>query len=173
MAFLPWILVSISFFVAKPAGPAVAHARPVPSMDTKQQRVWTNDDIPTLREIAPISDLRPGSGAPASVAATGGGAAAAPVQTYIKELDPHWYADQRETLQARIDADEDLIRHILEIRIAGDGITDAIPLDKDDPGLTPEATVEILQNEVAQLRAQIDELQDMARQNGIPAAVVR
>ncbi|MGB8838233.1 MAG: hypothetical protein WCC67_15905, partial [Candidatus Acidiferrales bacterium] len=76
-------------------------------------------------------------------------------------------------LQARIDADEDLIRHILEIRIAGDGITDAIPLDKDDPGLTPEATVEILQNEVAQLRAQIDELQDMARQNGIPAAVVR
>jgi hypothetical protein len=39
--------------------------------------------------------------------------------------------------------------------------------------LSPEATVEILQNHVAQLEGQIGDLQDLARQNGIDPAVVR
>jgi prefoldin subunit 5 len=91
----------------------------------------------------------------------------------VRELDPRWYAEQRQALQAQIDADEEQIRETQAIRQTGDGITGAIPLDKQAPGLNPEATVEILQNQVAQLEAQIDDLQDLARRNGIDPAVVR
>ena len=67
-----------------------------------------------------------------------------------KELDPQWYAEQRQTLQAQIDADQEQIREIQQIQQTGDGISGAIPLDKNAPGLTPYATVEILQNQIAQ-----------------------
>ncbi|MGC2291944.1 MAG: hypothetical protein WA450_08380, partial [Candidatus Acidiferrales bacterium] len=87
--------------------------------------------------------------------------------------DPDWYAQQRDTMQARIDADQDQIQEIQQIEQNGDGISGAIPLDKNAPGLTPYATVEILQNQVAQIEAQIDDLQDLARRNGIPAVAVR
>jgi hypothetical protein len=39
--------------------------------------------------------------------------------------------------------------------------------------LTPYATVQILQNRIAQTETQIDDLQDLARRNGIPPAAVR
>jgi hypothetical protein len=173
MALLPWILISINLFATAPAKPAAAKARAIPRTDTKQQRTWTNDDIPLLRQLAPISDLRPGSSAPASATEAGGGATVAPVGEYVKERDPQWYADQLQALQERIDSDQGVINHIQDIRLTGDGITDAIPLDQDDPGLTPEATVEILRNEVLQLQAEIGDLQDLARQNGIPPGVLR
>ena len=75
----------------------------------------------------------------------------ASTRPYLKELDPDWYARQRDTLQAQIDADQDQIRDIQQIQQTGDGISDAIPLDKNAPGLTPYATVEILQNQIAQI----------------------
>lgn len=172
MAFPPLILVAISFLVPQPAKPA-ATARAVLGADAAAQKVWTNDDIPLLREMAPISIFSPSANSQASLASTSSVATAASRQPYVKELDPDWYAQQRDTLQARIDADQEQIREIQQIQQTGDGISDAIPLDKNAPGLTPYATVEILQNQIAQIESQIDDLQDLARRNGIPAAAVR
>jgi hypothetical protein len=172
MAFPPLILVAISFLVPQPAKPAIT-ARAVRSADTAAHKVWTNDDIPLLREMAPISIFSASASSHASPTEAPSVATAASTQPYVKELDPDWYARQRDTLQAQIDADQDQIRDIQQIEQTGDGISDAIPLDKNAPGLTPYATVEILQNQIAQIESHIDDLQDLARRNGIPPAAVR
>ena len=172
MAFPPLMLVAISFLIPQPPTSAVT-ARAVGGADTAAQKVWTNEDIPLLREIAPISIFSASASSPASFADTSGVASAASTQPYVKELDPRWYAQQRDALQARIDADQQQISDIQQIQQTGDGISDAIPLDKNAPGLTPYATVEILQNQIAQTQSQIDDLQDLARRNGIPPAAVR
>lgn len=173
MTFLPAILLSIGFLFPNPAGPAALKTRNSLRMDAAERKIWTNDDIPLLRQFAPISIIGESSSSQAEVAKRAGIEATAANQPYIRELDPQWYAEQRQTLQAQIDADEQQIRETQAIRQTGDGITDAIPLDKEAPGLSPEATVEILQNHVAQLEGQIGDLQDLARQNGIDPAVVR
>ena len=172
MAFPPLILVAISFLIPQPAKPAIT-VRAVRDADTAAQKVWTNEDIPLLREIAPISTFRASASSRASSAETSSAAAKALPRPYVKELDPHWYAQQRDTFEAQIDADQEQIRDIQQIQQTGDGISDAIPLDKNAPGLTPYATVEILQNQIAQVEAQMDDLQDLARRNGIPPAAVR
>lgn len=172
MAFPPLIFVAISFLIRQPAKPSTT-AGVLRGADTVAQRVWTNEDIPLLREIAPISTFSASASSQASAAETTSAAANAPMRTYAKELDPDWYAHQRDTLQAQIDADREQILGIQQIQQTGDGISGAIPLDKNAPGLTPYATVEILQNQIAQTESQIDDLQDLARRNGIPAAAVR
>jgi len=173
MTFLPVILLSIGFVFPNPAGSAALKTRNSLRMDAAEQKVWTNDDIPLLREMAPISIFSTGASAQARAAETFSAAANALTQPYVKELDPRWYAQQRDTLQTRIDADQEQIREIQQIEQTGDGISGAIPLDKNAPGLTPYATVEILQNQIAQTETQIDDLQDLARRNGIPPAAVR
>jgi hypothetical protein len=123
-------------------------------MEAAEQKIWTNEGIPLLRQFAPISIIGQSSSSQADVAEQATVEATAANQPYV-------------------DANEEQIRETQAIRQTGDGITDAIPLDKEAPGLSPEATVEILKNQVAQLEAQIGDLQDLARRNGIVPAVVR
>lgn len=173
MAFPPLILLSITVLLPAPAGPGASLARTVVTMDTAAKKTWTNDDIPFLREIAPITILSPSAPTQAGVAERAGVAEPSAMEPYVKERDPRWYAEQRQALQAQREADQEQIREIQEIRDTGVGITDAIPLDKEALGMTPEATVEILQDEIADIESQVEALQDLARVNGIPPAVVR
>lgn len=172
MTLLPVLVLSIAFLFPKPGASTTLKTNRSPRLDAAEQKIWTNDDIPLLRQSAPISIIGKRSAVQANVREAPSTEAAA-AQPYVKELDPRWYAEQRQALQAQIDADQEQIREVQEIRQTGDGITGAIPLDKEAPGLSPEATVEILQDEVAQLEAQIDDLQDLARRNGMDPAVVR
>ena len=173
MTFLPVILLSIGFLFANPAGSAALKTRNSLRMDAAEQKIWTNEDIPLLRQFSPISIIGDSSSSQADAAERASVEATAANQPYVRELDPRWYAEQRQALQAQIDANEEQIRETQAIRQTGDGITDAIPLDKEAPGLSPEATVEILQGEVVQLEAQMDDLQDLARRNGMDPAVAR
>lgn len=173
MTFFPVILLSIGFLFANPAGSAVTKTRNSLRTEAAEQKIWTNEDIPLLRQFARISIIGESPSSQAHVAERASVEATAANQPHVRELDPRWYAEQRQALQAQIDADQEQIRETQAIRQSGDGITDAIPLDKEAPGLSPEATVEILQNQVAQLEAQIEDLQDLARRNDIAPAVVR
>lgn len=172
MAFPPLLVVAISFLVPAPAKPAIT-GRAVWDADSAAQKVWTNEDIRLLREMAPISIFSGSASLQASQAESPSVAAGAPTKPYVKELDPRWYAQQRETLQARIDADQEQIREIRQIEQTGDGISGAIPLDENAPGITPYATVEILQSQIAQIEAQVEDLQDLARRNSIAPGAVR
>jgi hypothetical protein len=107
------ILLLIGFVLPNPAGSAALKTRYSLRMDAAEQKVWTNDDIPLLRETAPIFSASASS--QASAAETSSAAANALTQPYVKELDPRWYAQQRDTLQTGTDADQEQIREIQQI----------------------------------------------------------
>lgn len=173
MAYLPLLfLLSIGLLVPKPAMSVSLHVRASSRMVAAEKKIWTNEDIPLLRQAAPISIFADNSTAQSSTAEGAGAEVQSAPQPYVKERDPRWYAEQRQALQAQIDANEDQIREIQQIRETGDGISNAIPLYKEALGLSPEATVEILQTQVLQFEAQVEDLQDLARQNDMHPVVV-
>jgi hypothetical protein len=81
--------------------------------------------------------------------------------------DPAWYAREIEVRRDEIARADDQIEGVRKIRQTGEGISGAVPLEENAPGLTPEATIEVLESEKQELEAEIDELQDQARRNEI------
>jgi prefoldin subunit 5 len=51
--------------------------------------------------------------------------------------------------------------------------TGGLNLDEGDIGITPEAAIEILQRRVHEIQGELDELEDLARHNGIPPGTLR
>ena len=51
--------------------------------------------------------------------------------------------------------------------------TGGMNLAEDDIGITPEATIEILQKRVRETQSQLDAQEDLARRNGIPPGILR
>jgi len=159
----PLILIFVSIMSLHPAA----------RRDDSARKTWTNDDLDSLRADAPISVFN----APAvsqvagiqsiSAAPTGAGS------LYIKELDPDWYANEIRKIQAQIDDSNAEIRRIEEIRKTGVGISGVIPLDREDVGLSPEATIAILQARNQILKAEVDNLQEMASRVDIPPGLIR
>lgn len=168
----------------KPA-PTPAPARATPAKSAAASRVWTNEDIQALESTGDISIIgqpeavvpiaavaspeTQGAAAPASESATTTAAqtTAAPAAPYVKEQDPNWYAQSIESRRDQIDQIDSQIQEIQQIRATGEGISDAIPLDKTAPGITPEATIEVLQDQKNRLESDIDSMQDLAQSNSI------
>jgi hypothetical protein len=85
--------------------------------------------------------------------------------------DAAWYAAQAASLNARLEADEANVRDFTRaLEDARDlkTTTLGINLAEDNIGLTPEATIEILQSRVRETQSEIDALEDLARHDGIP-----
>lgn len=160
----PSILVLLSILSLHPAA----------RRDSSVQKTWTNDDIESLRETAPISVFNPASAVQfAATPATLSAPAIAPKPPIIKELDPYWYSTQIDVLQTEMAASAAVVNRIEDIRKSGVGISGVIPLDREDVGLTPESTVQILQTQNKALGEQVDNLQELARRNDIPPGVIR
>jgi hypothetical protein len=51
--------------------------------------------------------------------------------------------------------------------------TYGINLAEEDIGITPEATIDILQNRIRESQSELDALEDLARHNDIPPGIVR
>ena len=91
----------------------------------------------------------------------------------MKEQDPDWYAREIEKRREQIDQIDSQIQEIQQTRATGEGISGAIALDKTAPGITPEATIEVLQDQKSHLEAEISGLQDLAQSNYIECDVWR
>jgi hypothetical protein len=163
----------------KPA-PIPAPARATPAKAAAASKVWTNDDLQALESTGEISIVGQPEAmptiAPAASPQTPGAAAStttpaqtalAPAAPYVKEQDPNWYAQVIDSRRDQIDQIDSQIQEIQQIRATGEGISDAIPLDKTAPGITPEATIEVLQDQKSQLESDIDGMQDLAQSNSI------
>jgi hypothetical protein len=174
------IFLSLLFSTSAPAKPAP------PAKAAAASKVWTNEDVQALESTGSISIVGQAETAqPAETAAASSGTqsvaaprtqglanpAAQPVSAatppYVKEQDPDWYAQGIESRREQIDQIDDQVQEIQHTRATGEGISDAIPLDKTAPGITPEATIEILQDQKSRLEADIDGLQDLAQSNSI------
>ena len=89
--------------------------------------------------------------------------------------DPAWYARESADLQAELDQREAALREQqTALANAARGITQpGVALDRPAAGVTPEAGIENLEAQLREVQAQMDELSDLARQNGIAPGVLR
>jgi hypothetical protein len=157
------------------AFPSRAAEKPRPAQGNQNQakKVWTNDDMDQLRARGLISIV-------GQVPETTTQAPVAPSEpalaTYASRLeDPEWYAEKAADLQAELEKREAALREEqTALAQAAEGITQpGIALDKKNTGITPKAGIAILEAQVGEVQSQLDELSDLARQNGIPPGVLR
>ncbi len=128
-----------------------------PTTDPAPRKVWTNEDVPTLREDSTISTIgtRPASGTVHKAASS--------------RQDAKWYSDQITKLQAQLPAINGKIAQLQA------GIDGKFTGDSQSSTRPKSATFGNWQIELAQLQKQrddiqsrIDALRDQARRQGIP-----
>jgi hypothetical protein len=148
---------------------SILSVAPRAARDLPAEKVWTNPDVEALRATSPISIV----GRIPTADPNEGVGGRQRYFRYIKEDDPAWYAGQIDSLREAIEEADAEIQTVENIRKTGVGITGAIALDKLAVGVTPEATVEVREQEKIALEAEIDGLQDQARKRDIPAEAWR
>lgn len=153
------------------AFPSHAARNPNPAQAGKTRKVWTDDDMDQLRARGLISTFNGTTETTAQALA----ASPAPATYTTRFEDPDWYAEQAAILQAELDKREAALREAqLAIAQAAAGITQpGIDMDKGNVGVTPEAGIDILKAQAREVQTQLDELNDLARQNNIPPGVLR
>lgn len=141
------------------------HAGPA---SLKANLIWTNADLNRLGKVPGLISV---AGVPANQASKAVAAPAPP----SKADDPTSYAKQAACLKARLEAEQTDLRaftHALDdVRELKN--TDGVNLGEDDIGITPEATIEILQNSIRETQRELDALEDLARRNDIPPGALR
>jgi hypothetical protein len=166
LRYLSILLVLVSFTAESTLRAAIEPHADRPSGAT---RTWTSDDLKRLSRVSGLVSIvgqvtneeLPDVDAPAPRART---------------EDAAWYAAQAASLNARLEADEANVRDFTRaLEDARDlkTTTLGINLAEDNIGLTPEATIEILQSRVRETQSEIDALEDLARHDGIPPGVLR
>jgi hypothetical protein len=146
-----------------------AATKPHADRTLEANRTWTNDDLERLSRIPGLISIvgqvtnedAQDLDSPAPRPAT---------------QDPGWYAAQAASLNARLETEQADLRYFTqalddarELKSA----TGGIDVTEDDIGITPEATIDILQNRVRETQGELDDLEDLARHNSIPPGTLR
>jgi hypothetical protein len=151
--------------------PSRAAEKPRPAQTNQARKVWTNDDMDNLRSRGLISTF---SQVPEATSAAVATPSLPP--TYASRLeDPDWYVEKAADLQAELDKREAALREAqtnlaqVKSRVTQPGID----MNARSAGITPEASIAVLDAQVREVQSQLDELSDLARQNNIPPGVLR
>ena len=163
--------LSISFILASYVAGGTLRAATMPhaSPAPEANGTWTNEDISRLNKDRELISV---VGQPSSEASQD---VDAPAPHSITE-DPNWYAKQATCLNARLVSEEADLRkftHALDDARELKSTTGGVNLAEDDMGITPEATIEILQNRVRETQSELDAFEDLARQHGVPPGILR
>jgi hypothetical protein len=166
----PYLLLSltISLALTTPAIPLRAANKPRAGKTEGATMVWTNDDLERLRAKSLISVV-------GQVPEKATEAAAAP-SPYVTTQDREWYAEQASILRAELENREaELQRYRQAIEDARNlkKMTGGINFDRGGIGITPDASIEILQRRLRETQSEIDALENLARHNGIPPGTLR
>ena len=130
---------------------------------------WTNEDLQRLGKVPELISVVGQASTKAQQLVN------APASHSITE-DANWYAARAALLNTRLEAEEaDLRKFTQALDDARElkSTTGGVNLAEDDIGITPEATIEILQDRVRKTQRDIGDLEDLARQNDIPPGVLR
>ena len=138
---------------------------------TASGRIWTNDDVKTLREEAPISII--GTAQPFEESVSTIREATPERRLWMKDADPEWYAQEIEARRIEAAKAQAELAQIAETEKTGTGISNVVPLDIEPVGVLLPGTIYVLQQEVREAHDDIGALQDMGRQNGILVAAWR
>ena len=146
---------------------AATKPRAVPASEANV--TWTNEDLERLNRIPGLISV---VGQPTNVGVQD---IDAPAPQSITE-DPAWYAEQAGWLNARLETEQADLRDFtqaLDDARELKSTTSGVGLFADDIGITPEATIDILQNRVRATQSELDALEDLARRNDIPSGIFR
>jgi hypothetical protein len=141
--------------------PPSAQGQAAPLANAKPAKVWTNDEIDTLRDNHGVSVV--GNLAPRKVSATS--------KPYSREKDPAWYRKQLTPLRADIDKlDAQIAR--LQAFLSGENVSDAPTMHRR---LVPTPQDQLKQLEAKRQAdgAKMDDLLDRARHNAIEPGSLR
>jgi hypothetical protein len=160
--------LAVSMTVGTLAIPMRAANKPRAGMED-QKTVWTNDDLERLRAFGLISIV--------GRSTTAEDTTAAPLPSpYVKAEGPEWYArratklrDELERRQARLFEYRQALEDARSLRKTTGGIN----LDEGDLAITPQVGIEILQQNVQEMRTKLEGLEELARHHGIPPGTVR
>ena len=158
-------LLVLSAGSALGAGAAMPHA----GQPSRAKAIWTNEDLERLSSIPGLISV---VGQSTEETAQDDTTPAPRSETD----DPAWYAAQAASLNAQLAAEQANVRdfiHALEDVRALSATTSGINLDEANIGLTPGATIEILQSRVSETQSELDALEDLARRNDIEPGILR
>jgi hypothetical protein len=161
--------LAISMALNALAIPLRAANKPRAGKTEKTTALWTNKDVEKLRPLGLISVV----GQPSTAKDATKPALPLP---YVNTQDPEWYAEQAAKLHAQLESNEAELQHYrqaIEDARSLKNMTGGINLDEGDPGITPEAGIEILQHRVSETQSKLDALEDLARRNDIPPGALR
>jgi hypothetical protein len=162
--------LTISFLLASLSTGGTLRAATTPhAAPASANATWTDEDLKRLSRVPGLVSIvgehrnkslqRVGSSVP------------------LRETeDPAWYAAQAAQLNARLEAAQANLRnfsHALEDARELKATTSGINLAEEDIGITPEATIDILQTRLRETQGELDALEDLARRNGIPPGILR
>jgi hypothetical protein len=165
----PYLTVSLFLASLSTGGALRAATKPHVGPPSETNATWTNEDLVRLARVPglisviglPSSEVEPSVSVPAP---------------RIRAEDPPWYAAQAAALNSRLEAEQaelqgflQALNDVRELKSETTGIN----LASSDIGITPEATIDILQNRVRETQSELDALEDLARRNGIPPGVMR
>jgi hypothetical protein len=137
-----------------------------PADKPKPKKVWTDEDLK-----APNS-----STLAANAGDSDGGAGVAGNSSrlrYTRDKDPKWYARELQPLRVELAKVDTEIRSLQEARKDGKGASDAVDLEEEPEGVSPDAQMELLKNERGELVRKIDELEEQGRHNAIAPGDLR
>jgi hypothetical protein len=166
MARRPTSLAGIAIILM--AIPLNAANGPHAATDSQNAKVWTNDDLERIRSLGQLSVV-------GQLDNEGSTQFALP-RAYTYFQDPEWYSAQAARLQGELDrhrAELQSYEQALEDARSLREMTEGINLEEGDAGLTPESAIETLRERTNHTQTQLDELQDLARRNGIEPGVLR
>jgi len=144
---------------ATSAPPPPAQAAPL--ANAKSAKVWTNEEIDTLRNDHGVSVV--GNRTPQNVSATS--------KAKSQEKDPAWYRNQLQPLRAEIDKLDPQIARFKAF-LSGENISDPSTMHRQ---LIPSPKDQLKQMEAKRQAdaAKIDDLLDRARHNGVEASALQ
>ena len=149
---------------ATSAPPQPPPAQAAPLANAKPAKVWTNDEIDTLRNNRSVSVV--GSGTPQNMSATS--------KRYSLEKDPGWYLRQLAPLRAEIEKLDGRIEQTKAF-LSGEKVNErpasvnayfAVPGD-------PQGQLKQMEARRQADAAKVDDLLDLARHNGIEPGALR
>jgi hypothetical protein len=132
----------------------------------KPKKVWTDDDL-KAPGAATLAANAVDSEAAAGVAGNSGRV------RYTRDKDPKWYARELQPLREELAKVDTEIRSLQEARKDGKGASGAVDLEEEPEGVSPDAQMDLLKSERAELVRKIDELEEQGRHNAIAPGDLR
>jgi hypothetical protein len=132
------------------------------------EKLWTKSDLDRLGDQSLVSIIGHVEGESIQ--------SGHDISMYDETNDPQWYAAKTTTLHVELDHRQaDLKRFLLGVQSArnNENMTNGVNLSGPVIGITPDSVIQFLQQRVQDTRNQLDDLEDLARRNGIEPGVLR